>query len=73
LIIALTTRHRVPAIYALRSFAAAGGLMAYATKVAELPIQMPTKFELVINLKTAKALGLPIPARLLSRTTEFID
>jgi putative ABC transport system substrate-binding protein len=73
LIIALAARHRVPAIYALRSFAAAGGLIAYGTRVADLPIQMPTKFELAINIKTAKALGLVISPTLLGRTTEVIE
>ena len=93
LIIALAARHRVPAIYALRSFAAAGGLIAYGidrvdlyrraalyvdrilkgTKVADLPIQMPTKFELVINLRTARALGLQIPDKLLALADEVIE
>jgi putative ABC transport system substrate-binding protein len=79
-IIALTARHRVPAVYPLRYFAASGGLMSYGTDVAEvflraaayvdrilkgekpddLPVQAPTKYELVINLKTAKALGLTV-------------
>ena len=93
LIIALAARHRVPAVYALRSFAAGGGLMAYGidrvdlyrraasyvdrilkgTKVADLPIQMPTKFELVINLRTAKALGLNAPPTLLAQADEVIE
>jgi putative ABC transport system substrate-binding protein len=76
-ILALADRHRLPAAYAYRLFAASGGLLSYGTdladlfrraapyvdrilngtKPAELPVQQPTKFELVINLRTAKALG----------------
>jgi putative tryptophan/tyrosine transport system substrate-binding protein len=91
--VALAAKHRLPAIYEQRFFTEAGGLMSYATdladvwrraagfvdkimkgaKPADLPVEQPTKFDLVINLKTAKALRLTIPPSLLQRADQVIE
>jgi putative ABC transport system substrate-binding protein len=93
LFIRLAQQHRLPAVYAYRTYVAEGALMSYGpdpydnfrrsasyvdrilkgAKPADLPVQQPTKFELAINLKIAKALGLQIPDKLLALADEVIE
>ena len=93
LIVAVSARHRVPAVYYDKRFVSAGGLLSYGidfaahyrqaaayvdrilrgTKPADLPVQAPTKYETVLNLKATKALGLTVPPDLLVAADEVIE
>jgi putative ABC transport system substrate-binding protein len=89
----LAAKSRLPAIYELRPYVEAGGLISYGPEIndiwrraaiyvdkilkgakpGELPVEQPTKFEVVINLKTAKALGITIPQSILLRADEVVQ
>jgi putative ABC transport system substrate-binding protein len=92
-IVDVALRHRIPAMYPLREFAEADGLLSFGVsfatmgrraayyvdriargaKPSDLPIEQPTQFELVLNLKTAKAIGVEIPTSILLRADEVIE
>ena len=84
-IVALAARHSVPAIYGLREYVVAGGLMSYGTSLPDtyrraaiyvgrdLPVMQPTKYDLVLNMKTANALGQNMPEQLLALADEVIE
>jgi ABC-type uncharacterized transport system substrate-binding protein len=92
-VVELAVRSRLPAMYTVRPYVEAGGLISYGAdiadiywraagfvdkilkgaKPADLPVEQPTKFELVINLKAAKSLGLTVPPPVLSRADQILQ
>jgi putative ABC transport system substrate-binding protein len=92
-VVSLALKHRLPAVYWLRTYTDAGGLMCYGADLfevhrrsayfvdrilrgarpMELPIEEPSKFTLIVNLKTARALDLTMPAAILARANELIQ
>jgi putative tryptophan/tyrosine transport system substrate-binding protein len=92
-VMAMSTRHRLPVIFGFRRYVTEGALMSYGPdtvdivrrsasyvdrilkgeKPADLPVQAPNRYELAINLKTTKALGLEVPPTLLARADEVIE
>jgi putative tryptophan/tyrosine transport system substrate-binding protein len=92
-LVALAARHAIPALYEIREFVEAGGLVSYGTVLgdgyykggnyvarilkgtnpSDLPVEQIEKFELVINVTTAKVLGLTVPDRLLALADEVIE
>jgi putative ABC transport system substrate-binding protein len=92
-IVTFAERHTLPAVYFVRQFAVAGGLLSYGPSIswmyrqaglyigqilkganpAEMPVMQPTQFEFVLNLKTAKALGLSVLPTLLATADEVIE
>ncbi len=93
LIISLSAKYKLPAVYPFRYMVTGGGLISYGfdlvdqyrraasyvdrilkgEKAADLPVQAPTKYELVINLKTAKAIGLELPPTLVASADAVIE
>jgi putative ABC transport system substrate-binding protein len=91
--VAIVGECQLPAVYSLRLFCEAGGLISYGpdlgkmyagaasyvdqilrgAKPAEMPVQAPTEFELIVNQKTAKQLGLRLPNTLLARADDVIE